>query len=33
MPGWMGFNNDAQLHRARMALYLILNSPEFFVQK
>jgi len=33
MPSWMGFNNDAQLHRARMALYLILNSPEFFVQK
>ncbi len=33
MPGWMGFSDDAQLHRARMALYLILNSPEFFVQK
>ena len=32
-PGWYDFSEDRQRARARTALYLILNSPEFFVQR
>ncbi len=33
LPGWFGITPQRQDPRARMALYLVLNSPEFFVQK
>jgi hypothetical protein len=34
LPAWYGTNDPAhQRGRARLALYLILNSPEFFVQR
>lgn len=33
LPSWYDFRNDHQRGRARMTAYLILNSPEFFVQK
>ncbi len=33
LPGWFNFTNDRQISRCHVALYLVLNSPEFFVQK
>lgn len=33
LPGWFDTNPERQKNRAQMALYLILNSPEFFVQR
>jgi len=33
IPSWYDFRIEYQRGRARMAAYLILNSPEFFVQK
>ena len=33
LPGWFGFTNERQEARVELALYLVLNSPEFFVQK
>jgi hypothetical protein len=31
LPSWFGTTNERQTSRVRMALYLILNSPEAFV--
>ncbi|MBX3743069.1 MAG: DUF1800 family protein [Akkermansiaceae bacterium] len=33
LPGWLDYSSTPQGQRARMAIYLIVNSPEFFVQK
>jgi uncharacterized protein (DUF1800 family) len=33
LPGWFDFTSERQAARAQVALYLVLNSPEFFVQK
>ena len=33
LPGWFSFTDERQMARAQVALYLVLNSPEFFVQK
>jgi len=33
LPGWYDFTSSRQAGRAQVALYLVLNSPEFFVQK
>ncbi|WAC18635.1 DUF1800 family protein [Luteolibacter sp. SL250] len=33
LPGWIDHSASRQGERARMAIYLIANSPEFFVQK
>ncbi len=33
LPGWFGTSTERQESRVRMALYLILNSPEFYVQR
>jgi uncharacterized protein (DUF1800 family) len=33
LPGWFDFTTERQTARAQAALYLVLNSPEFFVQK
>lgn len=33
LPSWFDFTNERQAGRAQVALYLVLNSPEFFVQK
>jgi len=33
LPSWYGTTLENQMGRVRVALYLILNSPEFFVQK
>ncbi|RYZ16349.1 MAG: hypothetical protein EOO70_04640 [Myxococcaceae bacterium] len=33
LPGWIDHSATPQSQRVRMALYLIVNSPEFFVQK
>jgi len=33
LPGWFGTTTERQESRVEMALYLILNSPEFFVQR
>jgi uncharacterized protein (DUF1800 family) len=33
LPGWFGFTAERQAARVQAALYLALNSPEFFVQK
>lgn len=33
LPGWYDFTSSRQSGRAQVALYLVLNSPEFFVQK
>ena len=33
LPGWFDFSSQRQASRAQVALYLVLNSPEFFVQK
>lgn len=33
LPGWFDFTDGRQQARVELALYLILNSPEFFVQK
>jgi len=32
-PGWFDYSLERQQSRARMALYLVCNSPECFVQK
>ena len=33
LPSWYNFTNERQESRVETALYLILNSPEFFVQR
>jgi uncharacterized protein (DUF1800 family) len=33
LPGWFDYTTGRQTARAHAALYLVLNSPEFFVQK
>ena len=33
LPGWFNHTDERQAARAQAALYLVLNSPEFFVQK
>lgn len=33
LPEWYDFTSTRQAGRAQVALYLVLNSPEFFVQK
>lgn len=33
LPGWFNYTTERQTARAQAALYLVLNSPEFFVQK
>ena len=33
LPGWFDYSDDRQKQRVAMAVYLIVNSPEFFVQK
>ncbi len=33
LPGWYDYSYNRQRRRVRLALYLILNSPEFFVQR
>ncbi len=33
LPGWFDFTTDRQRARVQMAVYLIVNSPEFFVQR
>ena len=33
LPGWYGYTDVDQRMRARIALYLVLNSPEFLVQR
>lgn len=33
LPSWFDFSTERQSQRAQAALYLVLNSPEFFVQK
>ena len=33
LPGWFDFTTERQTARAQAALYLVLNSPEFFVLK
>jgi len=33
LPGWFGDSPERQAMRVQMAVYLIINSPEFFVQK
>ena len=33
LPGWFGYSAERQAQRVEMAMYLIVNSPEFFVQK
>jgi uncharacterized protein (DUF1800 family) len=33
LPGWLDYSDTPQGQRVRMAIYLIANSPEFFVQK
>ncbi len=33
LPGWFDFSDWRQSQRVQMAVYLIVNSPEFFVQK
>ncbi len=33
LPSWFNFTEERQKSRAQIALYLVLNSPEFFVQK
>jgi uncharacterized protein (DUF1800 family) len=33
LPGWFGYTTDRQQARVQMAVYLIVNSPEFFVQR
>lgn len=33
LPGWFDFSDGRQAQRVQMAVYLIVNSPEFFVQK
>jgi hypothetical protein len=33
LPGWFDYTTERQTSRAQAALYLVLNSPEFFVQK
>jgi len=33
LPGWFDYTTGRQAARAQAALYLVLNSPEFFVQK
>jgi uncharacterized protein (DUF1800 family) len=33
LPSWFDYTTERQTSRARAALYLVLNSPEFFVQK
>lgn len=33
LPGWFDFTTERQQARVQMAAYLILNSPEFFVQR
>ncbi|HMP71997.1 MAG TPA: DUF1800 family protein [Kiritimatiellia bacterium] len=33
LPSWFGYTTDRQLQRIQLAAYLILNSPEFFVQR
>ncbi len=33
LPSWFDYSATNQSRRAQMAVYLILNSPEFFVQK
>jgi hypothetical protein len=33
LPGWFGYDTGRQQSRVQMAVYLILNSPEFFVQR
>ena len=32
LPSWFDFTEERQAQRAQAALYLVLNSPEFFVQ-
>lgn len=33
LPEWFDYSTERQTSRAQTALYLVLNSPEFFVQK
>ncbi len=33
LPTWFGFTAESQAQRVQVALYLILNSPEYFVLK
>lgn len=33
LPGWFDYSPERQAQRVQMAVYLIVNSPEFFVQK
>lgn len=33
LPGWFGYAPDRQLNRVRIAAWLVLNSPEFWVQR
>jgi len=33
LPSWFDYTTDRQRERARVALYLTVNSPEYFVQR
>lgn len=33
LPNWFGYTADRQRERVLMAMYLVFNSPEFFVQR